>query len=71
MKLHELGIPKSEIIRIADEWVWNTRNKSMLFLKMEGYTYEQIAEMYNLSTQYTKEIITASQNLIIKHCKTY
>ncbi len=67
MKLHELGIPKSEVIRIAEEWVWNTRNKEMLFLKMEGLTYEEIAEKYCLSVQYTKEIIIASQNKIIEH----
>jgi Mor family transcriptional regulator len=68
MKIHELGLPKSEIVKIADEWIFNTRNKSMLFLKLEGYTYEEIAEKYCLSTQRTKEIILASQNLIVAHC---
>jgi len=69
MKINELGLPKSEIIRLADEWIWNTRNKNILFMKMEGKTYEEIAESFCLSTQYVKEIVNASQNLIIEHCK--
>lgn len=71
MKLHELGLPKSEILRIADEWIWNTRNKNILILKMEGRTYEEIAEIFCLSTQYVKEIFNTSQKLIIEHSKTY
>ena len=69
MKLIELGLPKSELMHLIDEWVYNTRNKSMLIMKIEGFTYEEIAEKFNLSTQHTKEVICASQNLIIKHCK--
>lgn len=71
MKLRELGLPKSEILRIADEWIWNTRNKDILILKMEGKTYEEIAEIFCLSTQYVKEIFNTSQKLIIEHSKTY
>lgn len=67
MKLNELGLPKSEILRIADEWIWNTRNKDILKLKMEGKTYEEIAECFCLSSQYVKEIFHASQNIIIEH----
>ena len=67
MKLNELGLPKSEILRIADEWIWNTRNKDILKLKMEGKTYEEIAEYFCLSSQYVKEIFHASQNKIIEH----
>ena len=69
MKLRDLGLPKSEIIRIADEWVWNKRDKTILIMKMEGSTYEEIAEALCLSTQYVKELYLASRNLIIEHCK--
>ena len=69
MKLNELGLPKSEILRIADEWIWNTRNKDILKLKMEGKTYEEIAEYFCLSSQYVKEIFHASQNIILEHCR--
>lgn len=66
MKLDGLGLPKSVIVNLADEFVWNARNKEMLLLKMDGYTYEEIAEKFNLSVQRTKEIVCKSQNLIIK-----
>lgn len=71
MKLRDLGISRSEIVRIADDWIWNPRNKEILYMKMEGKTYEEIAEAFCLSTQYVKEIFNASQNIIIEHCKTY
>ena len=69
MKLRDLGLPKSEIIRIADEWVWNKRDKTILIMKMEGSTYEEIAEALCLSTQYVKELYLASRNLIIEHSR--
>ena len=49
MKLRDLGISRSEIIRIAEDWVWNPRNRQILYMKMEGKTYEEIAEMLCLS----------------------
>lgn len=69
MKLRDLGISRSEIIRIAEDWVWNPRNRQILYMKMEGRTYEEIADEFCLSTQYVKEIFSASQNIIIEHCK--
>jgi DNA-binding CsgD family transcriptional regulator len=69
MKLRELGIARSEIVRIADEYIWNPRNKQILYAKMEGKTYEEIAESLCLSTQYVKEIFHASQKIIIEHCR--
>lgn len=69
MKLRDLGISRSEIVRIAEDWVWNPRNRQILYMKMEGKTYEEIADMFCLSTQYVKEIFKASQNTIIEHCK--
>ena len=67
MKLSGLGLPKSVVINLAEEFVWDARNKEMLLLKIDGYTYEEIAEKYNLSVQRTKQIVCKSQNLIIEH----
>ena len=69
MKLRDLGLPRSEIERIANEYIWNPRNKTILYMKMEGNTYEEIAEILCLSTQYVKKIFIASQNIIIEHAK--
>lgn len=67
MRLSELNVSKSQLILLADEWIWNARNKEIFFNKIEGKTYEEIAEMYNLSTQRTKEIIKDCLNRISKH----
>lgn len=67
MKIHELGLPKSEIVKIADDWIYNTRNKSIFFSKIEGFTYEELAEMYNLSTVRTKEIVKECLDKVSKH----
>lgn len=67
MKLSELNIPKSEIVRLSDEWILVVRNKSLFLKKIEGYTYEELAEEYNLSTTQTKAIVKDCLNRISKH----
>ena len=67
MRMSELNIPKSQLLLLSDEWIWNARNKEIFFNKIEGKTYEEIAEIYNLSTQRTKEIIKDCINRISKH----
>ena len=67
MRLNELNLPKSEIIRLTEDWVMVVRNKDIFYKKLEGYTYEELAEMYNLSTQRTKEIVRDCVNRISKH----
>lgn len=67
MRMSELNIPKSQLIELANDWIWNARNKEIFFNKIEGKTYEEIAEIYNLSTQRTKEIIKDCLNRISIH----
>ena len=67
MRLSELNIPKSEIIRLSDEWILVARNKALFLKKIEGYTYEELAEMYHLSTVRTKEIVKDCLNKIKQH----
>ena len=67
MRLSELNIPKSQLIALADEWILVARNKSIFLQKLEGYTYEELAEMYNLSTVRTKGIVKECFEKISKH----
>lgn len=67
MRMSELNISKSQLIELANDWIWNARNKEIFFNKIEGKTYEEIAEIYNLSTQRTKEIIKDCLNRISIH----
>ena len=67
MRLSELNLPKSEIIRLSDEWILVARNKAIFLKKIEGYTYEELSEMYNLSTVRIKEIVKDCLNKIKQH----
>lgn len=67
MRLSELNISKSQLINIADDYIFNARNKSLFLHKVEGYTYEELSEMYNLSTVRTKEIVKDCLDRISKH----
>ncbi|MBO7730914.1 MAG: hypothetical protein J6S67_00125 [Methanobrevibacter sp.] len=65
----KLNLPRSLVIELADEWIWNARNKEIFFLKLEGSTHEELAEKYNLSAQRVKEIYKECKNLIVEHSK--
>lgn len=67
MKLSDLDIPRSELNHLIEEWVFNVRNKNILLCKLEGKTYEEIAEEYHLSTQQTKVIVRDCLDKISKH----
>lgn len=67
MRMNELNIPRSEIERLADEWILVVRNKQIFLRKLEGYTHEEIAEEYNLSTVRVKEIVKECLEKVTKH----
>lgn len=67
MRLSELDLPKSQLLMLVENYVYNARNKSIFLKKIEGYTYDELAEMYNISTVRTKEIVKDCLNRILKH----
>jgi DNA-directed RNA polymerase sigma subunit (sigma70/sigma32) len=67
MRLSELNISKPQLIQLTDFYVFNARNKALFLRKIEGYTYEEVAEEFNLSTTRTKEIVKECLEKISKH----
>lgn len=67
MRMSELNIPRSQIEYLIESYVYVARNKSIFYKKLEGYTYEELSEMYNLSTVRTKEIVKECLDKISKH----
>lgn len=67
MRLSELDISRTRLNELVADYVWNARNKDIFIKKLEGSTYEELAEEYNLSTQRTKEIVKDCINRIAKH----
>ena len=67
MRMSELNMPRSELEHLIGEYVYIARNKTIFFKKLEGATYEEIAEEFHLSTQQTKSIVKDCINRISKH----
>ena len=67
MRLCELDIPKPQLVELTEYYVYNARNKAIFLKKIEGYTYEEVAEEFNLSTVRTKEIVRECLEKISRH----
>lgn len=67
MRMSELDIPKTQLLMLVEDYIYITRNKEIFLMKLEGYTYEEIAEEYNLSTVRVKEIVKECLEKINKH----
>ena len=51
MRMSELNIPRSQIESLIESYIYIARNKRIFYRKLEGYTYEEVAEEFHLSTQ--------------------
>lgn len=67
MRMSELDIPKTQLIMLVEDYIYIARNKSIFLNKVEGYTYEELAEKYNLSVVRIKEIVKECLDKVSKH----
>ena len=66
--MKDYGKSRSELMIIIDEWILNARNRDILKRRLlDGLTYEEIAEEFNLSTQTIKAIVYKNQDKISIH----
>lgn len=65
------GISKSELLRLIDEWIIgrnSERNKDILAERfVHGYTYEELAERFDLSDIQIKNIVHKGVEIINSH----
>ena len=62
----QFNIPRSEVEKIIDEWIFNERNRNLLKRRLlDGVTYERLAEEFDLSTQQVKSIVYKSQGILL------
>ena len=72
-KAHECAasgkdLPRSEWIRLIDEWIFNERDRAMLKRRLlDGVCFEPLAEEFDLSVRQTKTIIYKAQERLFKH----
>lgn len=69
MMIEELS--RSQLEELIDEWIVGKngeRNRAILKRRLiDGLTYEQIAEEFDLSVRQTKTIIYREEQRLIKH----
>lgn len=54
----KFDLPRSEIEHLIGEWILNLRNKEIYTAKrLDGRTYEELAEQFDLSVQRVKAIV--------------
>ena len=70
MKMPQNNLCRSEWEKLIEEWIFSEREREMLKRNLlDGRTYEQIAEQFDMSTRQIARIIPRLQNQLFKHVK--
>lgn len=71
MKIHEIfDLSRSEWENVINEWIFNETHRAMLKRNLlDGRTYEQIAEQFDMSTRQVARLIPRLQSQFFKHIK--
>jgi DNA-directed RNA polymerase specialized sigma24 family protein len=65
---NNVDIPRSEWEKMIDEWIFSEEHRQMLKRNLlDGRTYEQIAEEFDMSSRQIARIIPRLQNQLFKH----
>lgn len=68
MNLNDTDFSRSQIENLIYEWIFNKRHRDILIDRLlEGMTFQDIAEKYDLSVQHTKRIIYKAEEKLFKH----
>ena len=61
-------IPRSSWENLINEWIFNEQHRKMLKLSLlDGWTYERIAEEFDMSSRQIARIIPKLQEQLFKH----
>lgn len=64
----DFSIPRSELSRLIDEWIFSERNRAILKRNwLDGVTYEAVAEEFSLSARQVGNIISKCKVQLEKH----
>ena len=63
-----LNVSRSKAECLINEWIFNARDRNILRRRIiDGLTFEELAEEFNLSTQRTKVIVYQSLDILSCH----
>lgn len=61
-------VPLSEWSKLIDEWIFDEKHREMLKLNLlDGWTYDEIATKYGMSTRQIARIIPKLQKQLFQH----
>lgn len=65
---HEWNLPRSEVEKLIDEWIWSERDRKILKRRLlDGIVYEKLAEEFDLSVRHVKQIVYSTEERLFKH----
>lgn len=65
---HDFNIPRSEIERLIDEWIFREKDRAILKRRLlDGITYEKLAEEFDMSVRQTKTIVYKAEQRLFAH----
>ncbi len=69
-KMEHYELSRSEWENLIDEWIFNELHRAMLKRNLlDGRTYEQIAEQFDMSTRQVARLIPKLQEKLFKRIK--
>ena len=64
---HYIQLTNSELAELIGEHIHSERDRQILKLKLiDGYTYEKIAEIYEMSPRYVRSLVRKLMNERLK-----
>ncbi len=68
VNLDRYNLPRSEWEKLIDEWIFSEKQRAMMKRKLlDGITYEQLAEEYEMSTRGAFDMISKGMRAIVPH----
>lgn len=69
-KTENYNLSRSEWENLIDEWIFSERDRAMLKRNLlDGRTYEQIAEQFDMSTRQVARLIPKLQEKLFRRIK--
>jgi DNA-directed RNA polymerase specialized sigma subunit len=69
-KMEIYNLSRSEWENLIDEWIFSERDRAMLKRNLlDGRTYEQISEQFDMSTRQVARLIPKLQEKLFKRIK--
>lgn len=68
MKVDLVNLANSELSNLIDEWIKNIKHRKIMKSRyIDGLTYAELAEAYELSIQQTKNIVYKQSTILFNH----